>query len=208
MSTKALLAKTADVIRVDFKSKQPRVLARIAEKTAPPSGPCGCMLWTGSVIQSNGYPTVYDGKKMVRPSRVLAAARLGRELQADEHVLHRPGVCSQNPLCMNPDHHYIGSRKQNMADAKLSGTLRGPKLTTELVDEIVVLIDAGGFAAFRDIAAQYGVTPSAIRNIAKGRTWGWHTQIKFEPKPPGRPRKGTATVTTAKRASVTARAVM
>lgn len=194
--SKALRANNDSILKIDFSEKGKRhrtpALQRILAMTAEPSGPCGCTLWTGATITTNGYPTIGSdtpGKK-VRPSRLLLENKIGRRLRKGEFALHNPEVCSQDRRCVNPDHLMVGSLKQNSAHAKASGTLTKPRLRAAQVEKIADLIEVG--TDFRKIADKYGVCPQAIHRIAQGRTWSKITGIVFQPKPVGRPRKATA----------------
>lgn len=91
-----------------------------------------------------------------------------------QHVLHR----CDNPPCCNPDHLFIGTHQDNMADrtAKFSGK-RGEdhfraKLTELDVLEIRKLYKpktAG--VGYRSLAKRFGVSGMNIRNILSGKIW-------------------------------------
>lgn len=79
----------------------------------------GCWDWTGQFFKS-GYPCVKvwaAGKtNSVKGNR--HAWRLFRGEPGKGHVLHH----CDNKACVNPDHLYLGTHQQNMADSKLRGT--------------------------------------------------------------------------------------
>lgn len=74
--------------------------------------------------------------------------------------------------CMNPNHLSWKTGSQNALDRAKHGTnrkrLRRFKLTPEQVAEIKA---AKGFVTQVELAARYGVSDNAIRNIHAGRTW-------------------------------------
>lgn len=121
-----------------------------------------CWLWTGSKIPT-GYGHIgYKGK-------LLKAHRLSYEMHYDVD----PGalcVCHtcDNPSCVNPDHLWLGTHQENMADRD-SKSRRKVKLTAEDVAGIRLGIGAG----FRlsALAYAYGVSTSTISDIKHGRTW-------------------------------------
>lgn len=93
------------------------------------------------------------------------------------NVCHR----CDNPSCVRPEHLFLGSQRENVADMDRKGRRRSSqrsqsgtmnnhaKLTEESVREIRHRLLAGDL--HRVIAETYGVRPSAISNIARGKTW-------------------------------------
>ena len=86
-------------------------------------------------------------------------------------------VCHRcdNPLCLNPEHLFVGTHADNRQDAKNKGrTLRGSanpnaKLNEEKVEEIRCKLDEG--RSQRGLAREYEVSPQTINNIAKDEYW-------------------------------------
>lgn len=85
-----------------------------------------------------------------------------------------------NPACVNPNHLIIGTYQYNMTDKCNKGRHRSPigeavgssKLTEEAISEIKASIKAG--VEQKQLANKFGVSPSSICNIVKGRTWSHH----------------------------------
>ena len=81
-------------------------------------------------------------------------------------------VCHKcdNRKCINPSHLFAGTRQDNVDDAVAKGrTARGEKLpqtkiTSLMIIKIILRIKAGHF--YKDIAADYDVTPQLIGKIA------------------------------------------
>lgn len=140
----------------------------------------GCWVWMGS-CEKGGYGDVRRGgyhKTVHRLSYELYRGPIPSGL----HVLHRCDV----RLCVNPDHLFIGTNADNIADRDAKGRTPRPsyrpsglkyqrrsataydelrKVTLEQREEIRAA-HAGGVSK-KELAAQYGVS---YRNV-----WGWVT---------------------------------
>ena len=88
------------------------------EKKFVPEPNTGCWLWTASI--RNGYPCFgvkrEDGWKIETASRVMYEIHHG-DNPGDMHVLHK----CDNPLCVNPDHLFLGTHKDNCEDRAQKG---------------------------------------------------------------------------------------
>jgi len=107
--------------------------------------------------------------------------QLGRELQTNEHVCHK----CDNPECVNPNHLFVGSHADNMADANSKGRL-GNGLTAlrgssnpkaKLCERDIPIIRAmkAEGKTFREISEKFGTSLEAIKNVVYGKAWG-HVQ--------------------------------
>lgn len=140
---------------------------------------CGCWLWTGS---SNplGYGTFkLDGKAQMahRASWMLHNG----PIPAGLCVCHK----CDTPACVNPDHLFLGTNADNVADMVRKGrqsTARGEasglaKITER---EAVEIFQAAGLQ--RDIAARYGVHQVQVSAIKCRLTWA-HATAGITPVP-------------------------
>lgn len=75
-----------------------------------------------------------------------------------------------DPRCYNPDHIFIGTQKDNMQDALAKGRMVPPPVTAKLTPRQVEAIRSDHRIA-RLVAADYGVSLSAVYAIRKGLTW-------------------------------------
>ena len=90
-------------------------LAEKLDKWAMPEPNTGCWLWSGS-ISYRGYGLVTQDEKTRLAHR--ASYELHKGPIADGlFVCHKCDV----PSCINPDHLFVGSQTDNMADARRKG---------------------------------------------------------------------------------------
>lgn len=74
----------------------------------------GCWIWTGATRRN--YPLMRIGGKMMTVSRVMFSIFRGT-IYASEVICHS----CDNPRCINPDHLFVGTMKDNMSDASMKG---------------------------------------------------------------------------------------
>lgn len=132
-----------------------------------------CWPWVASINRygygqfSSGHS--YSQLKTSKAHRVSWTLRNG-PIPSSLHVLHK----CDNPLCVNPDHLFLGTPFDNMADkvakgrqAHLKGTSNGH---TKLTEAQVLAIRSDSRPS-RPIAAEYGVAYSLISKIKSRRQW-------------------------------------
>ncbi len=108
----------------------------------------GCWLWTAS-LNSWGYGNMRGLDRVERSHRIAWQLYRG-EIPLDLQVCHKCDV----PSCVNPDHLYLGTQKQNMRD--VSKRDRHPKtLLTEA--EIKRVFELSHEIPQAEIANLYGV---------------------------------------------------
>ena len=128
--------------------------------------PNGCI--TVPFRTSNGYPGFrYKGKNYAA-HRYLTEQQYGK-LPSFVDVCH---TCD-NRACINPEHLFLGTRKDNMQDAQAKGrtTLGEKHGNSKLTNADVLAIRrlAASNLPRKTIAAMYGVSRSYISGIATGR---------------------------------------
>lgn len=152
----------------------------------------GCWMWTGATWGNYGRLGVMVGPLGARKQRDVRAHHLSYFLAHGhwpiKHVLH---TCDQ-PLCVNPDHLWEGSPKENTADMTTKGRHRGrfqqghdglngnAHITQELADQIraeyVPYGRTGGGSlrpnSLMGLARTYGISKRAVLRIIQGKTWG------------------------------------
>ncbi len=123
-----------------------------------------CLIWPFSRIQS-GYACF--GVENVAVHRFMCEYRNGPQPEDRPHAAHSCGRGHEG--CVNPWHLDWKSISDNQLDRyQHSGPQPRWKLTPEQVDEIRAL---QGRARVIDIARQFGISDTNVRNIHAGRLW-------------------------------------
>lgn len=129
-----------------------------------------CWLWTGANF--GRYGAFYFEKKTIG-AHTYAYSRIHGEIPKGIFVCHR----CDNPLCVNPDHLFLGTPKDNTKDMMSKGRGKWPrgdrhhlaKLSEKDISEIRDLQRA---MSQSQIARHYGVSQSQISNICTGSKHG------------------------------------
>ena len=162
------------------------VQPRLDAKSAPVPF-VGCRLWYGpSVPRGYGVLSV-DGRQVYTHRAAWQQAR--GPIPAGLFVLHE----CDTPACINPDHLFLGTAKENMEDMQakgrghypgasghrnamrrnpglLSGERNGSaKLTRSQVDEIRARYAAGERQV--ELAAAFGIRQCTVSSIIRRETW-------------------------------------
>lgn len=128
-----------------------------------------CWEWQGH-IHKNGYGRLTNKRVTGYAHRFIWQAFNG-EIPAGMDVCHH----CDNRKCVNPDHLFLGSRKDNMQDAKIKGRLqRGVDRYNSVLTEDVVrrarTMRASG-TPVKSIASHFNVAPQTIGKAILGQTW-------------------------------------
>jgi len=162
----------ADPVRVV--SRDPDDLARLKSKVKIDEA-TGCWVWQAS-LNTNGYGQ-FAFKGRPRPAHRVSwelhngPIPEGENAYKTANVLHR----CDNPLCVNPDHLFLGDQSDNANDAVskerwgkrgLTGEAHGRAVVTE---EIVRAIRASDLSVYK-LGEQYGLSAGAVQHIRKRRS--------------------------------------
>ncbi len=119
------------------------------------------------------YPVMPVNGKNWTMSRVSYEIYVGSTddvCRGGKYVCH---TCD-NRMCVNPEHLFLGTHKENMADMRQKGrancTRGEQKNTAKLTEAQVIAIRADKRTQYV-IAADYGVNQSAISYIKTGKYW-------------------------------------
>lgn len=140
-----------------------RILARLfARREVDPV--TDCWYFRGSTT-SNGYGHVSYCHGTEYTHRLSAMLFLELDLADGRVVRH---ICD-TPPCFNPEHLRLGTQKDNMRDAAEKGRMTGKKLSADRV--AVIKYELAHGRTQRSLALEYGVSTTAIGQIARNETW-------------------------------------
>ncbi len=136
-----------------------------------------CWHWKGTGRRKNhsDYGSVwYNGTKH-KTHRLALELSTGRKIPEGQMACHK----CDNPPCCNPAHLFFGTAMDNTRDCiakgrsnRESGSRRyNAKLSEEAVAEIKAQAPFRTYGWGRAMALKYGVGPTAINNIIRGRRW-------------------------------------
>ena len=132
----------------------------------------GCWLWLGAWNRGRyGDARKHGGKRRALAHRMFFAVYKG-DIPKGMEVCHK----CDTPPCVNPDHLFLGTHKDNMRDCSRKGRIAGDlKRDTKLNTEKVILIRERVMAgeSRRALGREFGVNENAIRQVISGRTWSF-----------------------------------
>jgi predicted DNA-binding protein (UPF0251 family) len=145
----------------------------------------GCWEWTGA--KSNGYGYLWNDGKLKRATHI-SLLLVGIVVPSGLYALHK----CDNPSCVNPDHLFLGTQKDNLQDAskkKRCGAQISPekykngkppvmkgesnpasKLKAEEVEEIRQLYSSRLMTQV-ELAAKFNVSQAMISLIIRNKKW-------------------------------------
>jgi hypothetical protein len=143
------------------------------ERRVTPEPNSGCWLWLGSSNKFSGKHTpraiVWWNGKHQNAARV-AWMIYKSEIPAGMHVCHK----CDNPMCVNPDHLFLGTARDNVLDMFSKG--RAPRKRGE--ESAVSKLTEGAVKAIltdprtnAELAIIYGVTRTAIWAVRERKVW-------------------------------------
>lgn len=131
-----------------------------------------CWKWTGGIFGGDYGQFNWLGKPQGahRASWIIHYGDIPPKME----VCHK----CDNPICVNPEHLFLGTHKENMADRERKGRRTPPrgsrngkaKLTEKQVIEIKKELKEGKISG-SELARQYGVTKTQISLIKLGKSW-------------------------------------
>ena len=132
----------------------------------------GCWEWQAAVFKERmGYGAFMFNGKTVRANRFAWFATHGA--WPDGFVLHS----CDNPKCVKPEHLFLGTAADNVADMRAKGRARNAKgeghgkakLTESLVREVRRRCRSG--ETHNSVALSLGVSKSTVSHAVQRRTW-------------------------------------
>lgn len=141
---------------------------RVKANTVRPVLADSCWHWIGHKDEC-GYPRIRRGERLVRIHRAIWERDHG-PIPAGKCVCH---YCDY-PGCVNPDHFFLGTHAQNMADCKAKGRkarLKGERNGCAKLTECQVLAIRASDETHARLARLYGVTAESISFVRRRITW-------------------------------------
>lgn len=147
----------------------------------------GCWEWTGA--KRRGYGRTSFGSRKDGTRRNVSAHRLAfmvwvGEIPDGYEVCHK----CDNPACINPEHLFVGTKQENMADRDKKGrniNLVGEEqVRSKLTKKDVKAARwerAYQGTSFQKLADRYGVSKKTMQNAINGVTWKC---VSYFPEPP------------------------
>ena len=136
----------------------------------------GCWIWQGAPVLGGYGRLTINNKNQFAHIASYETFKGPRPPDARKLGLFICHTCDV-PLCINPDHLWLGTNSENQYDciAKGRGGKRGApsvgkKFTPEQILDIRKIY-AEGLATQMEIAAQYGVHQSYISHIVRRAVW-------------------------------------
>ena len=154
-------------------------LQKIIESHSVPVTETGCWLWEGH-CDRNGYGQkrlkIFDNKNMFA-HRLSYLAYIGNDIE-NKSVCHKCDV----PCCVNPDHLFLGSHKDNMSDMsnKKRNRVPHPKMQGEnhfnarLTEKDVIEIRKKfkpRVNTYKMLSEEYGISPRTVGAIVNRSLW-------------------------------------
>lgn len=130
----------------------------------------GCLEWSGSSDQK-GYGQLRISGKLIKAHRYAWMRKHGK-IPSKALVLHQ----CDNPKCVNVDHLFLGTHKDNVDDMDAKGRrvnsqLKGEKChAAKITDADVILIRADDRRQV-DIAADFGISQAVVSKIKLKQAW-------------------------------------
>lgn len=157
---------------MEFTKKE---IARFESKVVK-VGETGCWEWIGPMFKDSGYGMFcMSGRKR----KTWAAHRISWMMNSGQEIPQGMLVCHRcdNRKCVNPEHLFIGTHKENNVDTQVKGRGNHPtgdrctwsKVTEDQVKEI--LMSPYGKGANGDFAKRFGITQSQVSHIRSGKRW-------------------------------------
>lgn len=148
-------------------SAEERFLAKV---TRTPT----CWLWTGATNKRGGYGMIHSGSGSRLATHMALRVFKNVQIPAGAIVCHSCDV----PLCVNPEHVWIGTQKDNIGDMDRKGRgvrVKGEKhpkakLTERDVIQARFIHQVQG-VSYAEIGRRLGVHPDTISYAVRGKTW-------------------------------------
>lgn len=139
-------------------------------KYSMPEPNTGCILWCGAA-KENGYG-VLNVEGATKYAHRLAWEQVNGPIPQGQSVCHKCDVT----YCINPDHMFLGTQAENMADKVAKGRQhRGERVPHAKFTAADIRAIRASDETHVALARKYGVAFQTIAKIRSGATWA-HVQ--------------------------------
>lgn len=132
----------------------------------------GCWIVISHKPNGRGYVSIYRDGKTIRAHRYMYEKYIGI-IPRGMFICHK----CDSPMCVNPQHLFVGSHTDNMADMVQKGrAARGESqgnATLKARDILKIRDLLKRNVAGKQVAKIFRVTETAISYIKTGKTWSW-----------------------------------
>lgn len=126
----------------------------------------GCWIWDGSITR-DGYGHLPFRQRYMGAHRASYLAFKG-DIANGLDVCHQCDV----KLCINPDHLFLGTRRDNMQDwTRKTGGKRGAGHHRAKLNEYDIIAIRADTRHRVEIAAAFGISPNHVNTIKRGGRW-------------------------------------
>lgn len=127
-------------------------------------GPGECWLWTGAK-NKDGYGSVGMGNGKTELAHRAVWLELVGSIPAGKYVLH---TCD-NPSCVRPDHLWLGTQADNVADCARKGRRNQSRIRKLTPNQrlAIAMAYANGNITQDKLASLYGVSQATISYIVR-----------------------------------------
>lgn len=148
-------------------TEEQRFMKRVEKK-----GPKDCWNWTGAQIKKDWHGEWRSKAGKIELAHRAAFRMFKCEIPEGMFVLHK----CDNPICVNPQHLFLGTQSDNLKDMWSKGRgkptpLFGEEHGMSLLTKDAVLDIRSSTESGVALARKYGVSPRTICDVRKRRTW-------------------------------------
>ena len=127
----------------------------------------GCIECISHKIPKRGYPIITRDKERQKLGKYLYEKEFGK-VEKKLDMCHK----CDNPKCVNIEHIYFGTRKENVRDMMVRNrNQKGEMKMNSKLKEWQIQEIMKSNKNLHELGKMYKVAPATIRDVKKGKTW-------------------------------------